>query len=134
MDLRTVAQDIGGAWYKIHTRFGTCEVELNPSPKEFGDLYRKLVEPFARYMAKHNGALPPGVDDDISRQCVAKTALRGWRNITDDNGEPLAFSVENALALMKREVVGDQFLRGALAAVTDLHEVVATEVSDTEKN
>jgi hypothetical protein len=133
MDLRNATQDTG-TWYRIHTRFGTCEVGLNPSPKEFGDLYRKLVEPYARYASKHNGALPPGVEDDISRQCIAKTALRNWRNITGDDGEPLPFSVEAALALMGREIVGDQFMRGVLAAVADLHAVAATEVEDTEKN
>lgn len=133
MDLRTVTKDVQD-WYRIHTRFGTCEVLMNPSARDFGDLYKKLAKPYARYMAKHEGALPPGVDEDISRQCVAKAALLDWRDITDDDGDPLPFSVEAALELMGREIVGDQFMRGVLAAVTDLHEVVATEVDETEKN
>jgi hypothetical protein len=133
MDLRTVHEDAQD-WYKIHTRFGTVEVLLNPSAKDFGDLYRKLAAPYARYMGKHNGTLPPGVEDDISRQCVAKAVLRDWRDIVGDDGEPLPFSVENALEVMGRDIIGDQFLRGVMAAVADLHEVVATEVEETEKN
>jgi hypothetical protein len=133
MDLRTVTTDAQD-WYKIHTRFGTCEVLLNPSARAFGELYKKLAAPYARYMAKHEGALPAGVDEDISRQCAAKAALMDWRDITDDDGNPLPFSTENALALMQREIVGDQFLRGVMAAVADLHDVTATEVEVTEKN
>ena len=133
MDLRTVTTDAQD-WYKIHTRFGTCEVLINPSSRAFGDLYKKLAQPYARYMAKHEGALPPGVDEDISRRCAAEAALMDWRDILDDDGNPMPFSVDNALALMKREIVGDQFLRGVLSAVSDLHEVVATEVEETEKN
>jgi hypothetical protein len=133
MDLRTVHEDAQD-WYKIHTRYGTCVVLLNPSAKEFGDLYRKLTEPYARYMAKHNGALPPGVEEDITRQCAAKAVLRNWREIVGDDGEPLPFSVENALAVLKRDGVGEQLLRGIMEAVKDLHEVIATEVAETEKN
>jgi len=123
-------------WFKIHTRYGSCEVALNPSSRDFKELYRKLTAPYARYQKKHDGAFPPGVEDDIARQCAAHAVVRGWREGApeDENGQPLEFTPENAIRVFEDPVIGDPLLKGVMDAATELWDAFAEELDDTAKN
>lgn len=128
------AEAVALEWFEVHTRYGACEVALNPSSREFKDLYRKLTAPYARYMKKHDGQLPPGKDDEIARECAAHAVLRDWRQIEGPDGEPMEFSPEAAIAAFEDEAVGDQFLAGVMDAARSLWEAYAVELEETAKN
>lgn len=121
-------------WFKVHTRYGSCEVALNPSSRDFKQTYRKLSAPYARYQRKHDGAFPEGVEDDIARQCAAKAVLVDWKGMEGEDGEPLEFTPENAIAAFEDPAVGDQLLKGVMDAATELWDATAQEVEDVAKN
>ena len=129
-----IGAQLSEEWFEIHTRFGACEVALNPSSREFNDLLEELEAPFARYKRKHDGRLPPGVSTRLAREAVAKAVLRDWRGMDDDQGDPLPFNEANALRVMEDPVIGDRFLTGVLDAARALWESFAVEVEAAEKN
>lgn len=132
--MRIGVEAAGEEWFEVHFRDESCEVALNPSAKEFRELYDKLTAPYARYRRKHDGSLPSGVDEEVSRRCVAETVLRDWRGIEGPDGEPVTFSIENAQAVMADERVGEAFMRGVMDAARSLWESFAVELEQSEGN
>lgn len=121
-------------WFEVHTRYGECEVALNPSARGFRELYRKLEAPYTRYKRKHDGQLPPGVDEKIAREAVAKMVIMDWRNVDDAEGNPIPFSEDAAMKALSDPVVGDQLLNGIMDAANALWEAFAVELDEAEKN
>jgi hypothetical protein len=46
------------------------------------------------------GILDPKVSEEILAQVYAEAVLLGWENVTDPEGKPLPFNVENAVKLL----------------------------------
>lgn len=121
-------------WFKVHVGDEVVEVALNPSSREFKEMFRKLKAPYARYLKKHDGEFPPGVEDEIARRCTAHTVLQDWRLVEGPDGEPIPFSPENAIAAFEDERVGDQFQSGVMNAAGGMWEAHAVEMEETAKN
>src|SRR5688572_29943461 len=100
----------GGTWAAL-PGFGTFEVKISrATSKRARDAYRKYVLPHERKIA--TGAMS---DEDASPMMalyVAHGLLHDWRGGEDDDGNPVPFSVETAIALLSIPEMKD--LRGAI--------------------
>lgn len=131
-----LGQAADSVWFNVATRYGSVEVALDPSPDDFKKMYRDLTKGYARYQRKHDGALPPGVDEEVSRKCLAHAVMRGWRNGVpeDESGEPMEFTPENVLRVFEDPVIGGPFQKGVMDAATELWDATAQELEETAKN
>lgn len=95
---------------------------LSPEDRKILDRVKSYVEApqFYERQIKRAG--------EIMRDCIAETVLLGWRNIEDDEGEGIPFSVENAKALLTEY---DWFYEDVQEAATTRETFFRAEVQET---
>ena len=78
------------------------------------------------------GDIPDELIDEVTNRCVAKTVLLGWRNLEDDDGNPIEYSHEKALELLRDPtlMVFKEFVEGEARALDHFKE---DSDDDTEK-
>jgi len=65
--------------------------------KAFAKLLDKLTRPVRKLLA--NNALSDEAATKIYQEAFIKTVLLGWENVTDEKGEPMACTFDNAMKL-----------------------------------
>lgn len=85
-----------GAWvdYRPGVRLRIARVN-NPN---YDALLRKLGKPYRSQLRRED--LAGDVLDDIVRKVFAETVLLDWEGIEDDDGKPVPYSKEQALAYL----------------------------------
>ena len=68
------------------------------NPK-YTKLLAKLSRPHHRKLRGSRGA-SSDLENDLTKQAVAKTVLVGWRNLDDEDGNPIPYSQEKALEII----------------------------------
>lgn len=67
--------------------------------KRYQTRLEELGRPYRRALA--TGTMPAERADDLLRQVFSETVMLGWEDVTDPDGKPLAFTVENCIKLFK---------------------------------
>lgn len=103
-----------GVWvaYEIGIEF---KVARMGNPK-FQAKVRELSAPHIKQI--RNGELPQAKMEAIQMEAVAETILVGWRNIEDDDGKALRYSVKRA-----KEILADEELR-------DIYDFILSEAGN----
>lgn len=89
-----------GIWvdYAEDGRFKVARI--GGSNKRFNKVYTRLTRPHRKQM--EHGMLSDKVGEEILRKAFVDGCLLGWEGITDEEGNPLAYNKENALALFEQ--------------------------------
>ena len=66
-----------------------------------------LSEPYISQI--HSGTLSPEVDRDLTMQAVIGTVLLDWKNVDDEEGNPIPCTPEVAYETLKQEVYEDVY-------------------------
>jgi hypothetical protein len=69
------------------------------SSKISRDVRKRLEKPHAE--AIRRGPLPESLAEDILNRQLAEAIISDWKGVDDDNGQPLACTVENKIAILK---------------------------------
>ena len=64
----------------------------------FKRVFRELLKPFQEEF--DSGRMSEEQSNDIMIECVSRTILVGWKEITDVSGEKFAYSQDNAKSLL----------------------------------
>lgn len=73
---------------------------MGKTNKKYTKELNRATKPFARQL--QTDTLPPEQAENIFMGVFVKTVLKGWVNVRDEDGNELAFTVENATALFKK--------------------------------
>lgn len=68
------------------------------SNRRYSDLVSKKLRPFKRQL--ENESLDPDTGSRIMAEVYAESVLIGWEGVKDADGNPIAFSRENAVKLL----------------------------------
>lgn len=64
----------------------------------YNDLFRRLTKPYERQIRTEQ--MSEEMATSIMAECMAQTILLGWRGIEHDDGTPMAYSVDEARAML----------------------------------
>lgn len=127
------AAAIEGRWVKDMPGLGNIEVRVlgtnNPA-------YRRRLQAMYRALPpakRKNGAIDPIENDRIIGTCLLDHCLLDWRNVEDDDGNPIPYSREAATPLLTEPDFA-AFRDGVLAAASSVDDEEAEADEDTEKN
>ena len=73
---------------------------MGKTNKKYTKELNRATKPFSRQL--QTDTLPPEQAESIFMGVFVKTVLKGWANVRDEDGNELAFTVENATALFKK--------------------------------
>ena len=87
-----------GVWMEF-VGFGNVSVRLRlarigPTNHEFGKVAQELYRPYRR-PGVEDVSLPPDVDYRLMCTLLARTVVRDWKNVFDDDGNAIPCTVEN---------------------------------------
>ncbi|MBS7542528.1 hypothetical protein [Ancylobacter oerskovii] len=94
---------------------------------DFNRRYDELVQAIPR-AERPNNRLTPDAQRKLTAQLYAETILLDWEGLTDDDGAPVAFSMEFA-----EQVLADPEMRDFVFAVRYAAQQVAGETADSNK-
>jgi hypothetical protein len=71
----------------------------------FEQMMEDLVQPHLASIRA--GTFDKKLDQQITKEAVAKTVLLGWENLTDDEGQPIPYTPEKALEILNDPAYAD---------------------------
>jgi len=77
------------------------------------EVRRRLEKPYA-HMTRQGRALPTKTNEEITKKQIIEVILVDWKGITDDNGEVIPYSLENAKKLLETKDFMDEVARLSL--------------------
>jgi len=93
-------KELEGVWFKSTFVDGLefkIAKSMNPS---YERLARNLYKPYAKQMRKGID-LPKSVTDEIQTKLIVETLLLDWKGMPGSDGESVAYSKEEAIAIME---------------------------------
>lgn len=82
-----------GVWLPLPSGEGEIKIARIGNP-DYKKLRGELERPYEKII-KMGGKIPESRSEEILIESFAKTIVKGWRGVTDENGEDLAFTYEN---------------------------------------
>jgi hypothetical protein len=90
-------KSIDGVWCPLYDGIELKIARINnPDYEKYRE---KLNEPFLRQIRA--SIIDKGVMADLTKQAVAKCVLIDWKNIEDEVGQPIPYSYEKALEILR---------------------------------
>lgn len=97
---------------------------------EFGKLERQLRTELAKQLESEDESVREEATIKLNVRLFAQTILKGWENILDEDGEPVAYSTQAAEEFLQYP----EFFRAVLDLCTEIEKYRRYQVEDAVKN
>lgn len=126
VDETTVDKEESGVWADWK---GSRFLIASSNAMKFQRLFQKLQRPHRKAIDK--GTLDPGVQVKIMSQAMAETLILDWKNVIDNSGSEVPFSVNTAFDVLRKN---SEFRDFVSEFATEISNFVAEEREELGKS